>query len=108
MASIPASVAATVMSTLWAVSLVVAPAMRGTSTAPRTARNSSIRSGSVSTGLSPVVPATTSASLPWSTSQRARSTAPSGSRDPSAANGVTMAVMTGPNRAINPQTDETA
>src|SRR3954471_5462697 len=96
----PASVAATVMSTLCAVSLVVAPATSGTVTASRTARNSSMRSGSVRTGLSPVVPARTKPSLPWSTSHRASRAAASRSSAPWSSNGVTIAVRTAPKRAI--------
>ena len=55
----------------WAVSFEPVPAMTGTSTAWRTARNRSTDSVADSVGDSPVVPLTTSPSLPWSTSHRA-------------------------------------
>ena len=55
-----------------AVSLVPAPATSGTSTASRTARPDLLDLLVVGElGPSPVVPATTSPSLPWATSQRA-------------------------------------
>ncbi len=50
----------------WRVSLVPVPAITGTVTASDTARQSSPSSASERTGPSPVVPATTSPSLPWS------------------------------------------
>ena len=49
--------------------------MTGTVTASATARQRSTFSSSERTGPSPVVPATTSPSLPWAASQRARVTA---------------------------------
>ena len=56
--------AAFVSSTLWRVSLLPVPAMTGTVTASATHRQRSAFSPSVSTGDSPVVPATTKPSLP--------------------------------------------
>jgi hypothetical protein len=82
------------------VSLLPVPATTGTVTASATARNSSSFSSSVSTGPSPVVPATTRPSLPWSVSQRASVTAAATSSAPSSENGVTMAVATVPKCAI--------
>ena len=59
-------------------------------------RNSTSSSDSVSVGLSPVVPASTRPSLPFSTSQWASSTAASRSRSPRSSKGVTIAVTTRP------------
>ncbi len=87
-----------VSSTECAVSFVPEPAITGTVTAPATAAQSSARSESVSVGPSPVVPVTTSPSLPSSVRWRARVTAPSMSRRPSASKGVAMAVTTAPKR----------
>src|SRR5579875_768640 len=91
MPATPAPTAAAVNSTEWAVSGVEVPATTGRSTAPATARQSSTFSSSERVGLSPVVPARTSPSLPWSRSQRASRTAPSTSRRPASSNGVATA-----------------
>ena len=82
------------------MSFVPVPATTGTETASATACHSSTLSSSVSTGPSPVVPATTRPSLPWSVSQRASVTAAPTSSAPSSENGVTMAVATEPKCAI--------
>src|SRR4051794_3401211 len=60
------------------------------------ARSRSPRSSSVSVGLSPVVPATTMPSEPWSSRWRASDWNPSKSIDESLRNGVTIAVSTRP------------
>jgi hypothetical protein len=80
----PALSAALVNSIECAVSAVDVPAISGTDTLERTARHTSFFSLSVSAVASPVVPVTTSASLPWLTSQSASVAAPSRSTDPSA------------------------
>ena len=76
------------------------PATTGIVTASATASHSVSFSASLIVGASPVVPAMTRPSLPWSWSQRARATAPSTSSDPSSVNGVTIAVATRPKRAM--------
>ena len=63
------------------------PAITGTDTASHTTRTSSICSSWVSVGLSPVVPARTSPSLPCSTNHDASLAAPSRSRAPSSVEG---------------------
>src|SRR5262249_18929341 len=68
-------------------------------TASRTVRTSSRFSSSVVVGDSPVVPETTKPSHPWSTRCFARRAAAAVSREPSAANGVTIAVSRVPRRA---------
>src|SRR5437660_9235701 len=65
--------------------------------ASTTARNRSSFSLCESAGPSPVVPATTNASDPWSRRYFASSCAPSRSRRKSSLNGVTIAVITSPN-----------
>ena len=79
----PASAAWPVSSTACAVSLVPVAATSGTSTAARTARQTSTCSSSVSTEPSPVEPVSTSPSLPCSTSHAASAAAPSRSMRPS-------------------------
>src|SRR5256885_254919 len=96
MPAAPVCSATLVMWTEWAVSLLPDPAMTGTVTASATQRQRSAFSPSVRTGDSPVVPATTRPSLPWSTNHRARVAAPSKSRSPSSSNGVAIAGRTGP------------
>ena len=86
------------MATECAVSLEPVPATTGIVTASATARHSATFSSSVSTELSPVEPLSTSPSLPCSASQRARSTAAAMSNSPWSSNGVTIAVITRPNR----------
>ena len=80
------------------MSLVPVPAITGTVTASATARHSSSRSSSVSTGPSPVVPASTSPSLPWAASQRARRHRGVEVERALVVEGVTMAVTTAPKR----------
>jgi hypothetical protein len=62
-----------------------------------TARNRSSFSRCVSVGDSPVEPATTIDSVPWSNRCAASVCAPSRSSEPSPANGVAIAVSTAPN-----------
>jgi hypothetical protein len=82
------------------VSFEPVPAITGIVTASTVARYSDSFSSSVSVDDSPVVPDTTSPSLPLSCSQRAKRATPSRSRAPLASNGVTIAVITLPNRAM--------
>src|SRR5215472_7070926 len=89
------------MCTECAVSFEPVPAITGIVTASATARHSATFSSSVSTELSPVEPVSTSPSLPWAASQRARPTAASRSRAPSSPKGVTIAVITRPKRGAS-------
>ena len=86
----------------WAVSYVPDPAITAarSPTAWATARHRSTFSWSESVAPSPVEPAITRPSLPWSSSQAASSCARSRSRVRSSLNGVAMAVMTEPNLAL--------
>src|SRR5687768_1732507 len=77
-------------------------------TASATALHRSSFSSSVRVEPSPVVPATTRPSLPWSASQRASWAATSRSSAPSPSNGVTIAVMTAPNLAMAPSVPASA
>src|SRR5919205_218050 len=74
------------------------PPATSTTAAHRRAFSSAVRVGD-----SPVVPATTSVSVPWSSRWRARRWAPVTSRVPSGWKGVAMAVSTRPRRAWLPQ-----
>src|SRR5579875_3913347 len=99
MAAAPAFSASRTSSTECAVSFVVAPAMTGRGERSHTVSKRIRFSSCERTGDSPVVPATTRASLPLSARWRARETAPSGSSDPSSVKGVTIAVTIRPKRA---------
>jgi hypothetical protein len=81
-----------------AVEYVPVPAMTvaRSPTAPTATRKSSSRSSSESVGDSPVVPATTSPSEPWSTRWFASVAKRWKSTEPSSRNGVTIAVRTSP------------
>ena len=97
-ASAPASAACSAMRTAWAVSLEPAPAtmVAVSPTASFTARIRSTFSGAWVVGDSPVVPETTSPSLPLLTRCLATRWALSKSMEPSGRMGVTIAVSTVP------------
>ena len=78
----------------------VEPASTGTSTAPAMHAKSSNFSFALSEAPSPVDPAMTSPSEPSRTSSSATSMATSKLMEPSALNGVTMAVRTRPKRGV--------
>ncbi|CAO5228842.1 hypothetical protein FAGKG844_120013 [Frankia sp. AgKG'84/4] len=86
---------------MWSVELVPTPAttLARPATASTTIRTSRDFSASVVVGDSPVVPLTTSASLPASTRWAASQAAPASSRAPSGWNGVIIAVIMRPNGA---------
>ena len=98
MPATPSFDASLVRCTEWAVSLVPVPATTGMVTASATAAQRLSFSSSVSVGASPVVPATTSPSLPLASSQRASVAGRVEVERPSASNGVTMAEATWPKR----------
>src|SRR3954454_21836286 len=97
-ASTPRSFARSVRRAEWRVSYVPVPAttVARAPTASAAAAKSSSFSSSESVGLSPVVPATTIPSDPWSTRWLASSRNLSTLTEPSELNGVTIAVRTSP------------
>ena len=97
MPAAPTSAHISALRTADLVSLLPAPATTGISTASTTAAIISTCSPWVRVGDSPVVPARTRPSLPCSSNQLARVTAPSTSREPSSAKGLIIAVSTLPN-----------
>ena len=76
------------------MSFVTVPAITGIVTASTVALNNESFSSSVSVDASPVVPPTTSPSLPLSCNHFARRRTPSRSSSPFLSNGVTIAVST--------------